>query len=246
MKENCQDKEKIVLESQKLINGVLKEKNLSYMKDELYDICMIGLVRGLNTYKENKGATLKTYVINCIKTEIAKYFYINNMKKRQAKVLSYNVVVGDDGTEMIELFPDEYDLEEDILARENNKQLYAIMGTLPKKSREILCYSYGVFGYHQKSNIELAQKYGISEQAIVKIKIESKNKLKMILQNDYFTKYIEENYNRFLSGKDKKRYNREIMLESNLDFRQKEYLLKSLKRRWKEEENNCVQKNKQK
>ena len=241
MKEKNKEKEKIVLENEKIINGVLKEKHLSFMKDELYDICMIGFVNGMNTYDEAKGTKLKTYIANCIKTEIAKYFYIQNMKKRQAKVISYNVIVDGHGdTEMIELIADDYDLEKDILLREDNRQLYMAIQTLPRKKREILCYAYGTFGFPKKTNEQIGKKYNISKNQVEKIKIDSKNRLRMILKNECFAKYIEQNYERFLEGTNKEIIKQEIILENNLDFRQKEYLLKSLKTNWKEKNNEII------
>ena len=234
MKEKCNNKENIVLESEKLINGVLKEKNLSYMKDELYDICMIGFTKGLNTFDNTKGTKLKTYVVACVKKEIAKYFYVNSMKKRDGITLSYNVVVDEEGTEIIDLIADDYNLEQNILLRENNRQLYSALLTLPKKNRDIICYSYGVFGYKKMTNTELAKKYNVLKTTIEKIKIDGKKKLKMILKNEYFSKYISDNYDNFLKSQNKEIVKKIIILEKKLDFRQKEYLLKSLKRNWEE------------
>lgn len=241
MKEKNKEKEKIVLENEKIINGVLKEKHLTFMRDELYDICMIGFVNGMNNYDETKGTKLKTYIVDCIKTEIAKYFYVQNMQKRQGKVISYNVIVdGHSETEMIELIADDYDLEKDILLREDNMQLYMAIQTLPKKKREILCYAYGAFGFSKKTNEQIGKKYNISKSQVEKIKIESKSRLRMILKNDFFAKYIEQNYERFLGSTNKENTKQEIILEKRLNFRQKEYLLKSLKRNWEEKENEII------
>lgn len=235
------DKEKIVSEREHLINSVLKEKNLFFMKSELYDICMIGFVRGLNTYDENKGTSLRTYVVTCMKTAIVQYFHINSMKKRTAKVFSYNIIIDEEGTEMIELIADDYDLEKDILAREDNILLYSAIQTLPKRSREIVCYSYGAFEYPKKKGVELSKQFKISDARIKKIKSEAKNILKLILSNEQFAQYLKNNYMRFLNTDDKESVKCEILVAKNIGYREKEYLLKSLKRNWKEKETNYVQ-----
>lgn len=232
---NIEDKEKLVSEIDKIINGVLKEKNLAFMKDELYDMCMVAFVRGLNAYDKSKGAKPKTYIVNCIKTEIAKYFYIQNMKKRLGEVLSYNVIVDENGTEMIDLIADDYNLEGSILLKENNAHLYMAIQTLPKRNREILCSFYGVFGCNKKNIKELAKEYNVSVSRIMYINRDNKRILKMILKDEIFSKYIKSNYDRFLNSKDFESTKREIIVEKKLNFRQKEYLLKSLKRNWKEE-----------
>lgn len=240
MKGKSKSKEQIVSEREHLINSVLKGKNLTYMKNELYDICMIGFVKGLNTYDENKGASLRTYVIDCIKTEIAQYFYLNSMKKRTAIVFSYNIIIDEEGTEMIELIADDYDLEKDILSREDNKLLFTAMQTLPQRNREIVCYYYGAFGYPKKKCIELSKQYKISEARVKKIKSDTQNILKLILSSECFAQYIKNNYIRFLNTDNRESVKCEILVADNISFREKEYLLKSLKRNWEEKKNENI------
>ena len=54
-----------------LIYFVLKQLNM-YNKDgidEYFDVGMLGLVKGLKTYSESKGA-VSTYLVKCIRNEI--------------------------------------------------------------------------------------------------------------------------------------------------------------------------------
>ena len=56
-------KEKLILDNINLIYMVLKKYNLYNQLDEYYDIGMIGLVKGANTYSGDKGYKTSTYLI---------------------------------------------------------------------------------------------------------------------------------------------------------------------------------------
>ena len=53
-------KEKLILDNINLIYMVLKRYNLYNQLDEYYDIGMIGLVKGANTFSEDKGYKVST------------------------------------------------------------------------------------------------------------------------------------------------------------------------------------------
>ena len=75
-------KEKLILDNINLIYMVLKRYNLYNQLDEYYDIGMIGLVKGANTYSGDKGYKASTYLTSCI---LMKYLLIkeNNLCKKE-------------------------------------------------------------------------------------------------------------------------------------------------------------------
>ena len=66
-------KEKLILDNINLIYMVLKRYNLYNQLDEYYDIGMIGLVKGANSFSEDKGYKVSTYLTSCITYEILNY-----------------------------------------------------------------------------------------------------------------------------------------------------------------------------
>ena len=86
--------EELILKNQNLIYAVLKKLNLYNQRDEYFDLGMIGLIKGVKTYDENKGYKLSTYLSICIRNEILMF-----LRKRRINCLSLE----DDVTENLKL-----------------------------------------------------------------------------------------------------------------------------------------------
>lgn len=106
-----------------LIYFVLKQLNIYNRNgiDEYFDVGMLGLVKGLKTYTESKGA-ISTYLVNCIKNEILMEMRNQKAVKRNngVKPISINTSTTDNLT--IEgTIKSDFDLLESIIKNERIK-----------------------------------------------------------------------------------------------------------------------------
>lgn len=101
--------------------------------DDLISIGTIGLIKGLNSFKKDKGVRLATYASKCIDNEIL--MYLRNIKKIGAEV-PLNEPIGKDKDDneisLIDILEnDERNIEDEIDLKIKIKQMY-------EKIREIL------------------------------------------------------------------------------------------------------------
>ena len=173
-------KEEIAKDYEKIINYVIKNMKLGYKHDEIFDVGMIGFVNGLNNFDKNKGYAYSTFLYNCVKNEISKYLYLQNMKKRTAEIISYNTMVSED-TELLEMLGYNIDYEQNFYVNEMLKEIFNRINKLTKKQQLIFNHLYGLNGYQEMTSKEIQEKYGFSRQSINQIKKRILNQLRFIL-----------------------------------------------------------------
>ena len=79
----------------RLVAHIVKKYYSSNVEnDELISIGTIGLIKGINSYKPDKGVRLSTYVSRCIDNEILMYF---RAKKKSALDVSFDEPIEQDG-----------------------------------------------------------------------------------------------------------------------------------------------------
>ena len=186
-------KEQIIKNYNKIIGFVLKNMNLLHKSDELFDVGMVGFVRGINTYDETKNIKYSTYLYECIKNEILRYLE----HEKNNKTISLNTIIGED-TELLDMIPS-YELYDENLYLD--EILYVInrrLSFLNERDEIVFKHLYGLDGYKKLETIEIAKKFGTSKQNIQRIK----EKVIRILRHDLFTSYYKS-YQEMLLGKNK-------------------------------------------
>ena len=69
---------KLIEHNLRLVAHIVKKyANNDYMTDDLISIGTIGLIKGIDTYKDNKKTKITTYAARCIQNEILMYFRSN-------------------------------------------------------------------------------------------------------------------------------------------------------------------------
>lgn len=176
-------KEEIIQDYKKIINFVLKKMNLSYRHDELFDLGMIGFVKGVNSYDKSRG-TYMTYLYDCIRNEIIRQIDYENRPKRQIEIVSYNTMISED-TELIDLLGYDIDYSEQVYFDELIKKILIFSSEhLTERQEEIFKYIYGIEGYPKLSFEEIAKIYKTSRQAIWDSHTRILNKLKKHLRSE--------------------------------------------------------------
>ena len=139
--------------------------------DDLLSIGTIGLIKGVNTYRPDKGVRLATYVSRCVENEILMYF--RSMKKTAGDVslsdsLEYD---GEGGSlSLIEVLCQEDEALERVGHNELLRELRRQVDALPEpRQAEIIRLRYGLNGGEPLTQRETAAKLGISRSYVSRI-----------------------------------------------------------------------------
>lgn len=183
-------KENVIKDYEKIINYVLKSMGLSYRRDELFDVGMIGFVNGINSYDETKGFTYMTYLYDCIKNEILHYLKYENRKRRIVETISLNTEINYN-TELLDFIPS-YEKYDEILYLD--ELLYVInrrLSFLSERDETIFKHLYGIDGYKELTTEELQEKFKTSKQNIQRIKMKILRMLRYEMLSKYYKTYQE-------------------------------------------------------
>lgn len=148
-----------------------KYENTKIDLEDLVSIGTIGLIKGVNTYQNDKNIKLATYASRCIDNEIL--MYLRKTKRKRTEVsfedsLSYDAegnelhledVLGTD--ENIVTKPIEDELDKHLMYQEVSK--------LPDRDKEIIELRYGLNGKKELTQKEVAKLLGISQSYISRI-----------------------------------------------------------------------------
>ena len=140
--------------------------------EDFTSIGTIGLIKAIDSFKENKGFKISTYASRCIENEIL--MYTRSSKKQKAEV-SMNQVIGTDkdGNDMelidtLEL--KEKDAVDSIYDKTILKQVLNFLNEkLSKREKYIMNKRYGLDGQKIKTQQELADELGISRSYVSRI-----------------------------------------------------------------------------
>lgn len=150
---------------------VKKYENKNYDIDDLISIGTIGLVKGIDSYKQNKKTKLTTYIARCIENEILMYFRSN---KKHLNNISLNDSIGydKDGNEinLIDVLKYENeDILEEINTQENISLLNKYLNKLSPKEKEIIFKRYGLNNTKEQTQREIAKSLNISRSYVSRI-----------------------------------------------------------------------------
>lgn len=171
----------------RLVAHIVKKfesKNMS--QDDLISIGTIGLIKGIDSYNENKKTKITTYAARCIENEILMYFRSN--KKRESDVsLNDSIGYDKDGNEisLIDVLKDNTtDFAEVIHTKENIKDLSIYLNLLNEREKEIIIKRYGLLNQKEKTQKEIAKELNISRSYVSRIEKRALTKmLKEFIKN---------------------------------------------------------------
>lgn len=182
------EEEKIMVE--RLLNGdeearnILIERNLrlvahivkkfdsnNNMTDDLISIGTIGLIKGIDTYKNSKKTKITTYAARCIQNEILMYFRAN--KKRNNDVLLSDSIGYDKEGNEISLSDVIEDKKEDYIelinAKDNIALLKKYLNLLTEREKDIIIKRYGLNNAKELTQKQIAQNMHISRSYVSRI-----------------------------------------------------------------------------
>ena len=148
-----------------------KYENTKVELEDLVSIGTIGLIKGINTYKNDKNIKLATYASRCSDNEIL--MYLRKNKKRKADVsLDESLSFDSEGNELH--LEDILGTEKDIVTKdleENDmrKIMLKEIGKLNERDKQIMVLRYGLNDTKEYTQKEVAELLGISQSYISRI-----------------------------------------------------------------------------
>jgi len=168
----------------RLVAHIVKKYNLKDNED-LISIGTIGLIKGINSYKSEKGVKLATYTSRCIENEIL--MSLRSAKKYSSESSLQDPIGTDKEGNQVTLedkLPDGSESIEDQIHREMQyKLLYeTVVQTLKDRERKIIEMRYGIYSGKERTQREIAKILDISRSYVSRIEKKALKKLERELR----------------------------------------------------------------
>ena len=172
LKGNKEARNKLIIHNLRLVAHIVKKyetKNIS--SDDLISIGTIGLIKGIDSFKGEKGVKLTTYASKCAENEILMYFRSN---KKYSNNISLNDVIGHDkdggDITLIDVLEEQTEsVETKLQYKDNIKKLSKYLNVLNNREIEIIKMRYGLLNNEEKTQNEIAKKLHISRSYVSRI-----------------------------------------------------------------------------
>ncbi len=148
--------------------------------EDLISIGTIGLIKAVNTFKADKNIKLATYASRCIENEILMFLRKNSSSRNEISI-DEPLNIDWDGNEL--LLSDILGSDGDEIGRgvelEDEKHLLnKFISSLPLREKQIMEMRFGMNGYEEYTQKEVADSLGISQSYISRLEKRIIGKLK--------------------------------------------------------------------
>lgn len=182
-KEGDMEAKRILIERNLRLVAHVAKKYLKQGEDgeDLIAVGTIGLIKAVSTFDHEKNNKLATYAARCVENELLMLFRV---KKKTSREVSLHDPIGTDkeGNEisLIDVLEGEnVDVIAQMELRQNTKKLYELIRSiLTQREQEILKMRYGLCGYHEMTQREIAGTLGISRSYVSRIEKNAVEKLR--------------------------------------------------------------------
>ena len=176
----------LVEHNMRLVAHIIKKYYTQNDIDDLISIGTIGLIKGINTYRPDKGVRLATYASRCCENEILMYF--RSLKKSAADVsLSDAIDTDADGNSLslMDILAQDEELSDTIGNFEICENLRKCIDTvLTEREARIIKIRYGLDGRAPMTQRETAQLCNISRSYVSRLEKKALQKLREALGDD--------------------------------------------------------------
>lgn len=161
-----------------------KFDNVSTGIEDLISIGTIGLIKAVNTFCADRNIKLATYASRCIENEILMYLRKSSSQKNEISI-DEPLNVDWDGNEL--LLSDILGSEGDEVGRgveqeDERMQLVQFVDGLPVREKQIMEMRFGMNGYEEYTQSEVAETLGISQSYISRLEKRIIVKLKKLIE----------------------------------------------------------------
>ena len=173
----------LIERNMRLVAHVAKKyQNPEDEMEDMISIGTIGLIKAVETYKEDYGSRLATYAARCIDNELLMHF---RAKKKTSKEVSLYEPIGTDKEgNQIQLLDVVVSEDEDVVELlEQDRKVRRLNEIIPQtlSGRElfIIINRYGLYGKKTMTQREIARKLGISRSYVSRIEKRAIEKLRL-------------------------------------------------------------------
>ena len=182
---NLDAKSKLVEHNLRLVMYIAKrfEGNKIDLQD-LVSVGCVGLIKAVDSYKLDKNIKLATYASRCIENEILMY-----LRKRNKSIndlsLDDTLISDDEGNNLTlgELIPDSHQVYDEVELKDQKEFLLKAIAKLNDREKLIMCMRYGLAGYDELTQKEVADTMNISQSYISRLEKKILHKLKQEIHN---------------------------------------------------------------
>ena len=171
---------KLIEHNLRLVAHIVKKfEATGHDVDDLIGIGTVGLIKGIDTYKESSKVKLSTYAAKCAENEILMYFRAD--KKNSKNVSLYEEISYDKDGNKITILDilktNEIDYADEIYKNDNIKLLRKFLTILTKRERDIIEARYGLNGKDEQTQKEIAKKLHISRSYVSRLEKRATTKI---------------------------------------------------------------------
>lgn len=155
--------------------------------EDLISIGTIGLIKGVSTYRADRGVRLATYASRCIENEILMYF--RGQKKSANDISLSGTLDGEadgDGLSILDTIADETDMLEDMARQESVFRVrVAVNDVLSGREADVIRMRFGLDGNEPLTQREVAAQLNISRSYVSRIEKKALERLRSYLKQDF-------------------------------------------------------------
>ena len=171
---------KLIEHNLRLVAHIVKKfESTHHDIDDLIGIGTVGLIKGIDTYSENKKVKLATYAAKCAENEILMYF--RSDKKNSKNISIYEEISYDKEGNKITILDilktENPDFIEDIYINDNITLLKKYMKVLTEREKEIIEARYGLGSKDEETQKEIAKRLNISRSYVSRIEKRATTKI---------------------------------------------------------------------
>ena len=180
-------KNELILHNLRLVAHIAKKYiNIQRDQEELISIGIVGLIKAILSYDNEKSIRLATYASRCVENEILMFL---RMAKKHKNDISLHEPIGTDrdGNEIVMLdvinsdtpdFADQLDF-----SIQSDKILAAIWNNLTEQERTVVILRYGLWNQDVLTQQEIASRLGISRSYVSRIEKKALKKLRAVVDD---------------------------------------------------------------
>lgn len=165
-------REKLITHNLRLVVYIAKKfENTGIGIEDLVSIGTIGLIKAVNTFCPEKNIKLATYASRCIENEILMFLRKTSNRKTEISI-DEPLNIDHDGNELLlsdVLAGDAESINYDIEYEDEKNLLHSVVDKLNKREKLIIDMRFGIDGYEEHTQKEVADILGISQSYISRL-----------------------------------------------------------------------------
>jgi len=165
-------KEKLIIHNLRLVVYIAKKfETASGSVEDLISIGTIGLIKAVNTFCPERNIKLATYASRCIENEILMFLRKTSTLKNEVSI-DEPLNIDWDGNELLlsdVLGSDGDEVGRGVEQEDERNLLKRLVKELPVREKQIMEMRFGMGGYQEYTQKEVADKLGISQSYISRL-----------------------------------------------------------------------------